>query len=324
MRILLFGETGTIGQATCRSLLMHGHQVVSFIRSQSAQKAEEFSYPSSAHLERRYGEICNLKSTLDSGFRGEQFDAVISCIASRTGATKDAWNIDFLANSHILQGALENRVEHFILLSAICVQKPKLAFQQAKLAFESRLIESSITYSIVRPTAFFKSLSGQIERLRQGKPFLMFGDGTLTRCKPISDGDLANYLVSCLENSELQNKILPIGGPGPAISPLEQAQYLFKLLNKPARFRCISPRLLDVVVTALSVLGRLLPGLQEKAELAKIGRYYATESMLALNPKTNKYSEDLTPSTGEQTLFDYYERIIAQGVQVDLREHRVF
>ena len=62
-----------------------------------------------------------------------------------------------------------------VLLSAICVQKPLLAFQHAKLAFEKHLIKSGLTYSIVRPTAFFKSLSGQVERVRRGKPFLIFG-----------------------------------------------------------------------------------------------------------------------------------------------------
>ena len=81
-------------------------------------------------------------------------------------------------------------VAHFVLLSAICAQKPMLAFQHAKLAFEESLISSGLGYSIVRPTAFFKSLSGQVERVRNGKPFLVFGDGRLTACKPISDADL--------------------------------------------------------------------------------------------------------------------------------------
>ncbi len=43
-------------------------------------------------------------------------------------------------------------MSHFVLLSAICVQKPLLAFQKAKLAFEAHLPEQGLTYSIVRPT----------------------------------------------------------------------------------------------------------------------------------------------------------------------------
>ena len=38
-----------------------------------------------------------------------------------------------------------------MLLSAICVQKPRLAFQHAKLAFKKQLIQSGLTYSIARP-----------------------------------------------------------------------------------------------------------------------------------------------------------------------------
>lgn len=42
-------------------------------------------------------------------------------------------------------------------------QRPLLEFQKAKLAFEEKLMGAgNITYSIVRPTAFFKSLAGQV------------------------------------------------------------------------------------------------------------------------------------------------------------------
>ncbi len=43
------------------------------------------------------------------------------------------------------------------------LQRPLLEFQKAKLAFEEKLMGAGdITYSIVRPTAFFKSLAGQV------------------------------------------------------------------------------------------------------------------------------------------------------------------
>lgn len=88
-----------------------------------------------------------------------------------------------------------------------------LTFQHAKLAFENGLIASGITYSTVRPTAFFKSLSVQAERVRNGKPFLLFGDGALTACQPISDSDLAAFLADCVNDGDQHNRVLPIGGP---------------------------------------------------------------------------------------------------------------
>jgi hypothetical protein len=50
----------------------------------------------------------------------------------------------------------------------------------------------------VRPTAFFKSLAGQVELVKQGKPYVMFGDGNLASCKPISEQDLARFMADCI------------------------------------------------------------------------------------------------------------------------------
>ncbi len=74
---------------------------------------------------------------MQDGFAGEHFDAVVSCIASRTGTPSEAWSIDHKAHSNALTLAQRCRAQHFVLLSAICVQKPLRAFQQAKLAFEA-------------------------------------------------------------------------------------------------------------------------------------------------------------------------------------------
>ncbi len=245
-------------------------------------------------------------------------------MASRTGTPKDAWAIDHRAHLNVLDAARQAGANHFVLLSAICVQKPILSFQQAKLAFEAALIESGLRYSIVRPTAFFKSLSGQIERVRRGRPFLVFGDGTLTACKPISDGDLANYIAGCLQDETRWNRILPIGGPGQAITPRQQGEILFTLLGRPPRFRSIPVALLDVIVASLGALGRIAPSLGEKAELARIGRYYATQSMLVLDPRTGRYDAAATPSTGTQTLSDFYRSVLAGADVPDLGDHAVF
>jgi divinyl chlorophyllide a 8-vinyl-reductase len=199
-----------------------------------------------------------------------------------------------------------------------------LAFQKAKLRFEQALMASGMTYSIVRPTAYFKSLSGQLERVKNGKAFLVFGDGLGTACKPISDRDLADYLTGCLTDPNRQQKILPIGGPGDAITPIAQGEALFKALGQPARFTHLPVRLLDVMIGVLSVMGRLFPAAADKAELAKIGRYYATESMLVWDPQTSQYRTDATPSHGRDHLFDAYADWAHGEAVPERREHAVF
>jgi len=272
----------------------------------------------------RFGDVTNVGSLANEGFRGERFDALVSCMASRTGAPKDAWAVDYQAHVNALLAAQGARVEHFVLLSAMCVQKPLLAFQQAKLAFEKRLIQSGMAYTIVRPTAFFKSLSGQVERVKRGKPFLVFGDGRLTACKPISDGDLAEYLVDCLEDEGRRNRILPIGGPGAAVTPREQGEHLFALLGRTPRFREVPIAVLDGAIGLLGVLGRVVPVLADKAELARIGRYYATQSMLVLNPQTDRYDAAATPSTGTETLLDFYTHLVNGAPIPERGDHAVF
>jgi divinyl chlorophyllide a 8-vinyl-reductase len=272
----------------------------------------------------RFGEVTDQTSVVRDGFAGEHFDALVSCLASRTGAPRDAWSIDYEAHINVLDAAKQAGVSHVVLLSGICVQKPLLAFQHAKLAFEEVLIRSGTTYSIVRATAFFKSLSGQIDRLKRGKPFLLFGDGTITSCKPISDDDLGGYLADCLDDEARHNRVLPIGGPGPAITPKQQGEHLFALLGRRPKFRRVPLALLDMIVSVLAVLGRVIPTLSEKAELARIGRYYATESMLVWNSATGRYDADATPSAGSEMLFDYYARLINGEAKCERGDHAVF
>ena len=326
-RVLVLGATGTIGRATVRALLRRGHEVVCFVRPRAGvggAMGRDDTAQLLAGATVRWGDVCDPASLARDAICGESFDALVSCLASRTGAPKDAWAIDHQAHLHALAAAQSAGVSQVVLLSAICVQKPLLAFQQAKLAFEKQLVESGLTYSIVRPTAFFKSLSGQVDRVKRGKPFLVFGDGTLTACKPISDDDLGDYLAGCLDDSSRHNRVLPIGGPGEAITPRQQGERLFELLGRPPRFKQVPVGLLDTIIAVLGTAGRVVPALAAKAELARIGRYYATESMLVWSPATGRYDAEGTPSTGSETLFDFYARLVSGAVAPERGDHAVF
>lgn len=326
-RVLVLGATGTIGRATVRALLGRGHEVVCLVRARAGvggALGREDSARLLAGAELRVVDVRDPRALWADGFRDAGCDALVSCLASRTGAPADAWAIDHRANVEAFAAAARAGMRHVVLLSAICVQKPLLAFQHAKLAAERALIESGVDYSIVRPTAFFKSLSGQVERVRQGKPFLVFGDGRLTACKPISDDDLGDYLAACLDSPACRNRVLPIGGPGPAITPREQGEHLFALLGRAPRFRHVPVALLDGIIGVLGVAGRVLPALAAKAELARIGRYYATESMLVLDAATGRYDAAATPETGTETLFDLYARLLRGEAAPERGDHAVF
>ncbi len=323
----MLGATGTIGRAAVRALLRRGHEVVCLVRPRAGvggRLAPEDSVRLLAGATVRFGDVNDPASLSRDGFRGERFDALVSCLASRSGTPRDAWAVDHRAQLNGLEAARAAGVCHRGLLSAICVQRPRLAFQHAKLAYEKTLRESGIAYSIVRPTAFFKSMAGQVGRVRQGKPFLVFGDGRMTSCKPISDDDLGDFLADCLDDDGRRNCVLPIGGPGDAITPRQQGEQLFALLGRPPRFRQVPVALLDLIVAVLGTVGRVVPALADKAELARIGRYYATESMLVLDPETGRYDASATPSTGTETLSDYYARVLEGSATAERGDHAVF
>jgi divinyl chlorophyllide a 8-vinyl-reductase len=311
LSILLLGGTGTIGRATAQALRAEGHRVTALIRP-GAEAPPGYTI---------------LRGQVEAAMSAQAMtgiDAVVSCLASRTGEPKDAWAVDHAANSAALKAAVAAGVPHFTLLSAICVQKPMLEFQRAKLAFEAELQAAPIDWTIVRPTAFFKSLSGQVPRVQQGRPFLVFGDGTLTACKPISDADLGRFLALTLTDPAKRNRTLPIGGPGPAITPLDQAAMLERLTGQPVRIKRVPVALMHGIVGLLTALGTLSLKLKAKAQLAKIGRYYATQSMLLWNPATQSYDADATPEFGTDRLEDHFAAMLRGGVADDRGAHAIF
>ncbi|MBU1189749.1 MAG: NAD(P)H-binding protein [Gammaproteobacteria bacterium] len=313
-RILIAGATGYIGKAVVAELVRRGHSVTALVRQPTDVPDCQVVVTDLTDPE-----------TLTQSLQGASFDVVVSCIASRSGVSDDAWRVDHGANRNLLCIAREAGARQFLLLSAICVQRPKLAFQRAKLAFEAELTESGLDYTIVRPTAFFKSLSGQIQRVRAGKPFLVFGDGTETACKPIGEADLAEFMVDCMENTDARNAILPIGGPGAAITPREQGEMLFELTGMPPKFRSVSPRIFNFAAGLIAPVGMVWPAAARKAELARIGHYYATESMLVWDEDRQQYDAEATPETGRETLRDHYQRMLKHGLAgQELGEQKVF
>ncbi len=316
--ILLLGATGTIGRATALACQDDGHHVACVVRPGKDVP------PKLAGVEVIVGDVTDTDTMRETVFGARAFDVVVSCLASRTGAPDDAWAIDHQANVTAMMAARDAGVGQFIFLSAICVQKPRLAFQHAKLAAEEALVATGMPYSIVRPTAFFKSLSGQIARVQSGKPFLMFGDGSLASCKPISDADLGRFISGCIDAPARLNRILPIGGPGPAISPCDQAAYLFEKLERPLHVKRVPLAMMRGIAGTLSFAARVVPSLRAKAEFARIGLYYAAESMLVWDEAAQAYAEDATPSFGKDRLFDYYDALLTGEAEVERGAHSVF
>jgi len=317
-RVVVFGGTGYIGKATVNELAARGHFVVVVTRERSGiggekSMADVASMYASAGVEVVGGDVTD-EAALTATILAIQppVEAAICCLASRTGGRQDSFDIDYQATMNCAHAVKKAGANQFVLLSAVCVQRPKLGFQEAKLKAQNELAKmgGEMSYSIVQPTAFFKSLVGQVKGVKGGSPYVMFGDGTEVKCKPISEQDLAAYISDCIWDDKKRNKILPIGGPGDAMSFKEQGTLLFNLLGKEPSFICVPYWIFDVVQ---GVIDFFAGKDSDTAEFGRIGRYYAEESMLVLDPATGKYSGEMTPSYGKTSLRDFLTEALMEG-----------
>ena len=306
-KIFVAGATGYIGINVVKSALQQNFSVVVATRKEST----DFDLKDQ-----------NLKvlkiSENDNSWTDylQDVDVFISCIASRSGAPKDAHYVDFKLNKLLLEKAKDIKCSQFILLSAICVQKPKLAFQFEKLAFEKELQNSGLNFSIIRPTAYFKSLSGQIENIKKGKPYVYFGDGKLTQCNPISERDLSLFILSCIADENKWKKILPIGGPNQSLTPKNIGQMLFEIFEVTPKYKSFPTKILDAIRLLLMIASPFSGWARDKSELVKIAKYYATESILVWDESEARYDSLKTPSTGKDTLEQYFYAVKKQKVEL--------
>ena len=268
VRVVVAGPTGYIGKFVTKELIARGYQVTALAREKAGIKGKmgkEDTQKEFAGARVVFGDVTSPESIAAAAF-DQPADVAVCCLASRTGGKKDSWDIDYAATKHFLDAARAAGCKHFVLLSAICVQKPLLEFQRAKLKLEAELAAAGdITYSIVRPTAFFKSLAGQVKLVQQGKPYVMFGDGALAACKPISEADLARFMADCISDPSKHNCVLPIGGPGGALTAKQQAQILFKLTSLPEKYISAPVWLFDGIIGVLDLLAKAFPSLEVRA-----------------------------------------------------------
>ena len=109
------------------------------------------------------------------------------------------------------------------------------------------------------------------------------------------------------------------------MTPLDQAVLLKKLTGKTVKIRKIPITIVNVILYCLSVSERVFPFLAKHAEFARIAKYYATESMLQIDPNSGHYSVEFTPKYGQDTLEEYYRGIINGETPADnLGDHALF
>ena len=274
-KVLIVGATGYIGSAVVTESVRQGYDVIAVTRS--LKNDCQFD-----GAEVVLADVTDPVSIAEA-FNGK-IDVVISCLACRSGLARDFDEIDYKATLNVLNAAKENGTGKFILLSAICVRKPDLPLQLAKLKMEDALIRSGIDYTIVRPTAYFWVFDVQTRMIANGKPGYLIGTGDQACHNPIAKEDLAEFMVGCIGSSEHKNRMFIIGGPevpDNIVTYRDSLMMIFESMGKEPKLVSIPGWLLTAVIRITGFIGLFSRKIGAFSEFLKIVYYYLENDMRA-------------------------------------------
>jgi divinyl chlorophyllide a 8-vinyl-reductase len=273
--ILVVGATGYIGNAVVTESVRQGYDVIAVTRSLKTDSQFDGA-------EVVVADVTN-PASLAKAFN-RNIDIVISCLACRSGLARDFDDIDYKATLNVLNAAIENGTDQFILLSAICVRKPDLPLQLAKLKMEDALIRSGIDYTIVRPTAYFWVFDAQTRMIKNGKPGFLIGTGDQACHNPIAKEDLAEFMVDCIGSGEHINRLHIIGGPEVPeniITYRDSLVMIFDSMGKEPKLISIPGWLFLPLIRLTRFIGLFFRKIGVFSEFLHITYYYLSNDMRA-------------------------------------------
>ncbi|MEL6930799.1 MAG: SDR family oxidoreductase, partial [Cyanobacteria bacterium J06600_6] len=198
---LVTGATGSLGRRIVRQLTEGEESVRAFVRLSS----------SFDELEDRGAEIFigDLKLERDIVKACEGVKYIIS---SHGGG--DAQAIDYRANIDLIDRAIANKIEHFVFISVLGADRgyqDSTTFK-AKREVEKYLINSGLSYTILRPSGFANNLIPLAERFRDTGIYFSIGEQQ-NRSSIVSTDDLAKIAIASTKTEAAKNKVFAVGGP---------------------------------------------------------------------------------------------------------------
>jgi NADH dehydrogenase len=210
--ILVIGGTGFIGRALVRHLVENGYPVRLLIHPS----------PHNPDLPRGVPvEIAVSSLTDERGLRSAMV-GVTSLFHLATvewrGVRESLLETDIQGTQAVARAAAQAGVQHLFYLSHLGADRASaFPILKAKAIAEDAIRRSGVDYTILRSGIVFGAedhFTMDLARLMNASPFIFLvpGDG-LTLLQPIWVEDLATCLTWALEDPELRNKIISIGGP---------------------------------------------------------------------------------------------------------------
>jgi uncharacterized protein YbjT (DUF2867 family) len=233
--ILVVGATGCLGRAICRRLVHKGMATRSFVRPTS--DPAKVDYLQSLGLEVVRGDLNDAKS-LDAACKGITtiITTASAVLSKQPGDTIQ--DTDLAGQIRLLEAARAASVSRLIYISLsenFGTESPLLA---AKRTVERYLSQSGMAFTILRLGFLMEAwLSPKLGFDFANAKATIYGAGN-NKMSWISQGDVANFAVSSLDEHASDNATLELGGPE-ALSPLEVVHIFEDALGKRFEVRHI-------------------------------------------------------------------------------------
>ncbi len=248
MKFLVAGASGYLGRFIVAELHRREIPVRALVRNQAA--AEKFTVHDAPQLH----------GLVDDWFitdvtKPETLDGIckdITHVISALGVTKqkaDPWDVDFLANLHLLEHAEAAGVESFSYINVINSHVGTSILARAKYAFSEVLKRSSLKTQIINPSGYFSDLTEIFNLVKRGIA-VQFGDGN-TRMNPIHGSDLAKFVV---DHALGESGQWDVGGPD-IFTMKEVYNLASRAMGKAPRTINVSPQVAKAGVWAADRIG---------------------------------------------------------------------
>jgi uncharacterized protein YbjT (DUF2867 family) len=210
MKILLTGANGYIGTRLLPLLLEDGHDVVCMVRDKR-RFAEESDFGKQVKI--ITGDLLQ-PETLDS--IPEDIDAAYYLVHSMSTSSKDFSDLELKSAQNFVKALKVTACRQVIYLTGIVNDADLSKHLTSRLSVEKELIESNISYTILRAAIIIGSGSASFEIIRdltEKLPVMVAPKWVRTLCQPIGIRDVLAYLKGVLLHEGAFNQTFDIGGP---------------------------------------------------------------------------------------------------------------
>lgn len=247
VNILLFGATGHLGRKVAAELVTRGLKVTCVVRNET--KGRGLLPP---QVKITVAEVTDPRAMEDIT---EGFDVVISCLGKSVSPNDRSkptfYDIDLLANTHILKDAVRNNVKKFVYVSALHSERyTHLEYFRVHHEFSELVRKSGIDYSIIKPPAIFSAFLDVIDMAKKNQ-LVNLGNGEHSS-NPIYEGDLAKVVVDSIHQA---NAVIEAGGKE-ILTRKQLNEIVLRHVNPGKKLRTVPVGIVKALLPLLKVFDR--------------------------------------------------------------------